>query len=175
MEDTPSQQPQENDTFDRAPLNSVELDSDSWDSDFSLHVQPLSDLSELSSDEPHWETGTQGKATRPNTEERTRKKSDKTTTNVVRRKESKRGPDTEAGKGPITEGAVGDGARRSITGEDHVRDSKSKRKPVVKPIPRIGPGTNCAIDVLSTIVFELSNLWQDKILRALWLVQNHLP
>lgn len=129
-EDSPSQIPMENDTL-RATLNSGEWDSD-WDSDFSLHVQPLSDLSESSSNEELWENGTQRGAANPDTEERTRKRSDKT---IVRRKESK--PDRN--KGPKNEGAAEDGPRRSIAGEDQVRDRKTSRT-VVKPIRRIGPG-----------------------------------
>lgn len=126
----------ENDSL-RAPLNSGEWDSD-WDSDFSLHVQPLSDLSESSSNEELWKNGTQRRVTNPNAEERTRKRSDKTTTVIARRKESKPGG-TDRGKGPVNEGTAEDGPRRSIGREDHVRDRKANR-PVVKPIPRIGPG-----------------------------------
>ncbi|XP_078343229.1 uncharacterized protein LOC144628969 isoform X2 [Oculina patagonica] len=128
-DDSPSQNPMENDTL-RATLNSAEWDSD-WDSDFSLHVQPLSDLSESSSNEELWENGTKRRTTNPDTEERTRKWSDKT---IVRRKESK--PDRD--KGPQNEGAVENGPRRSIAGEDQVRTRKTSRT-VVKPIRRIGP------------------------------------
>ena len=135
-EDAKSQNLEEDDSL-RAPLNSGEWDSE-WDSDFSLHVQPLSDLSESSSDEELWKNGTQRRTTNPNTEERTRKRSDKTTTVTARRKESKPGG-TDRGKGPGKEGTVENGPRRSITSEDHVRDRKANR-PIVKPIPKIGPG-----------------------------------
>ena len=121
----------------RATLNSGEWDSE-WDSDFSLHVQPLSDLSESSSNEEPWETGTQRRTTNQETEERARKRSDKTAGDFGRRKESKPGG-KDRDKGIQNEGAVEDGPRRSIAGEDHVRDRKTNR-PVVKPIRRIGPG-----------------------------------
>ena len=135
-EDSPSQIHMENDTL-RATLNSGEWDSE-WDSDFSLHVQPLSDLGESSSNEELWETGTRRRTTNQDTEERTRKRSDKTAAAFGRRKENKTdGEDRD--KGPQNEGAVEGGPRRSIAGEDHVRDRK-KNRPIVKPIPRIGPG-----------------------------------
>jgi len=121
----------------RAPLNSGEWDSD-WDSDFSLHVQPLSDLSESSSDEELWKNGTQRRTNNPNLEERNRKRSDKTTSVTARRKESKAGG-TNRGKGPGNEGTAENGPRRSIAAEDHVRDRKANR-PIVKPIPKIGSG-----------------------------------
>ena len=135
-EDAHSENLVEDDSF-RAPLNSVEWDSD-WDSDFSLHVQPLSDLSESSSNEELWKNGTQRRISKPNAEERTRKRSDKTTSVVARRKESKPGAG-DRGRGPRNEGAVEDGPRRSIGGEGHVKDRKANR-PIVKPIPKIGPG-----------------------------------
>lgn len=135
-EDAHSENLVEDDSF-RAPLNSVEWDSD-WDSDFSLHVQPLSDLSKSSSNEELWKYGTQRRISKPNAEERTRKRSDKTTSVVARRKESKPGAG-DRGKGPRNEGAVEDGPRRSIGGEGHVKDRKANR-PIVKPIPKIGPG-----------------------------------
>ena len=129
----------DDDAYDRAPLNSGEWDSD-WDSDFSLHVQPLSDLSASSSDETHWEPGNEGRPNNQDKGERTRKRSDKTITNATRRKESKPG-NTDRGKGPLNERALEGGARRSIDGEDHPRDRQVKR-PIVKPIPKIGQGTN---------------------------------
>lgn len=135
-EDSQPQNLLEDDSL-RAPLNSGEWESD-WDSDFSLHVQPLSDLSELSSDEELWKNGTQRRTTNPNTDERTRKRSDKTTTVIARRKESKPGG-TDRGKGPGNEETAEGGPRRRIVAEDHVRDRKTNR-PVVKPIPKIGPG-----------------------------------
>lgn len=138
-EDSLSQNPLENDTL-RATLNSTEWDSD-WDSDFSLHVQPLSDLNESSSDEELWENESQRRTTNQNTEERTRKRSDKTIAVTVNRKESKPGG-ADCDKGTQNEGAVKDGPRRSIAGEDRVRDRKTSR-PVVKPIRRIGPGMKC--------------------------------
>ena len=135
-EDAHSQNLVEDDSL-RAPLNSGEWDSD-WDSDFSLHVQPLSDLSESSSNEELWKNGTQRRISKPNAEERTRKRSDKTTSVIAKRKESKPGG-TDRGKGPGNEGTTEDGPRRSIGGEDPLRERKAKR-PIVKPIPRIGPG-----------------------------------
>ena len=101
-------------------------------------MQPLSDLSELSSDEELWKNGSQRRATNPTTDERTRKRSDKTTTVIARRKESKPGG-TDRGKGPGNEATAEGGPRRRMATEDHVRDRKANR-PVVKPIPKIGPG-----------------------------------
>jgi len=135
-EDAQSQNLLENDSL-RAPLNSGEWDSD-WDSDFSLHVQPLSDLSESSSDEELWKNRAQRGTNNPNTEERTRKRSDKTTTVIARRKESKPGG-TDRGKGPENKRTAENGPRRSTATEDHAKDRKANR-PIVKPIPKIGSG-----------------------------------
>ena len=134
-EDSTSQRSLENDFSDRAPLKSTEWDSD-WDSDFSLHVKPLSDLSASSSDESQWEPRNQ---TRPaNNESRVRKRSDKTVTNAARRKESKPGT-TEQRKGSEIERTLEGRTRRSIGGEDYPRERRDKR-PTVKPIPKIGQG-----------------------------------
>ena len=134
-DDSTSQRPLENDFSDRAPLKSTEWDSD-WDSDFSLHVKPLSDLSASSSDESQWEPRNQ---TRPAiNESRVRKRSDKTVTNAARRKESKPGT-TEQRKGSEIERTLEGETRRSIGGEDYPRERRDKR-PTVKPLPKIGQG-----------------------------------
>ncbi|XP_022805080.1 DNA ligase 1-like [Stylophora pistillata] len=134
-EDSTSQRPLENDSFDGTLLNGTEWDSD-WDSDFSLHVKPLSDLSTSSGDESQWEPGNQTKPANNENADRTRKRSDKTVTNAARRNESKPGT-TEQRKGPENERPLEGGARRSIGGEDHPKDRQVKR-PTVKPIPKIG-------------------------------------
>lgn len=143
------QKPQENDTSVRAPLNSGEWESD-WDSDFSLHVQPLSDLSVSSSDDDHWENRIQRRTSNPGPEQRTRKRSDKTTTDGLGRKGSKHG-DTGVNKGTLNGGAVREGPRRSSAGETHVKERKSSRKTITKPIPPVGPGVFIFSEVICLV------------------------
>ena len=128
-----SQKPVDVDGPDRASLNKGEWDDD-WDSDFSLHVQPLSDLSMSSSEDDPWENGTQKRTSNLEPQERIRKLSDKTASNV-RRKASKPG-DTDSQKRTID----GEGRRWNSATETGVRDRKLSRRTTVKSIPKIGSG-----------------------------------
>ena len=134
-----SQKPQEKETSNTAPLNSGQWDSD-WDSDFSLHVQPLNDLTSSSSEDEQRKTGTERRTSNQEPQQRTRKASDKTTKAVLRREERELG-EVDFNKSTLQGGAVAVESRRKSTGETHVREKKSSRKIIVKPIPSIGPGT----------------------------------
>ena len=133
-----SQKSQEKESSNRAPLNSGQWDSD-WDSDFSLHVQPLSDLTSSSSEDDQWKNGTERRTSNQETQQRTRKASDKTSKAVLRREERKPS-EVDLNKSTLQGGAVAVEPRRKSAGETHVREKKSSRKIIVKPIPSIGPG-----------------------------------
>lgn len=132
-----SQKPQEKEISNTVPLNSGQWDSD-WDSDFSLHVQPLSDLTSSSSEDDQRKNGTERRTSNQEPQQRTRKASGKTTKAVLRREEREPG-EVDFNKSTLQVEAVE--SRRKSTGETHVRERKSSRKIIVKPIPSIGPGT----------------------------------
>lgn len=93
-----------------------------------------------SSEEDHWQKGSQGKTSKTEKQERLRKESDKTVSNAARRKES-RLVDTDQHKGTVKGDAGREGIRRGSAGETPVRQRKSSKKTIVKPIPKIGSGT----------------------------------
>ena len=93
-----------------------------------------------SSEEDPWENGNQRRTSSPAPQGKARKGSYKTTSNDARQKRSKQG-DMDLNEGTLNGGADRVEPRRRSVGEDHVRERKSSRKTVVKPIPSIGPGT----------------------------------
>ena len=93
-----------------------------------------------SSEEDHWQKGSEGKTSKTGKQERLRKESDKTVSNAARRKES-RLVDTDQHKGTVKGDAGREEIRQGSVGEIPVRLRKSSRKTVVKPIPKIGSGT----------------------------------
>ena len=93
-----------------------------------------------SSEEDHWQKGSQGKTSKTEKQEKLRKASDKTVSNAARRKES-RLVDTDQHKGTVKGDAGREGIRRVSMEETRVRQRKSSRKVIVKPIPTIGSGT----------------------------------
>ncbi|CAH3016959.1 unnamed protein product [Porites evermanni] len=127
------------DGLKKTPVTNGDWDSD-WDSDFSLHVHPLSELSMSSSEEDHWQKGGEGKTSKTGKQERLRKESDKTVSNAARRKES-RLVDTDQHKGTLKGGTGRDEISQGSAGETPVRQRKSSKKTIVKPIPTIGSGS----------------------------------
>ena len=93
-----------------------------------------------SSEEDHWQKGSEGKTSKTGKQERLRKESDKTVSNAARRKES-RLVDTDQHKGTVKGDAGREEIRQGSVGEIPVRQRKSSRKTVVKPIPKIDSGT----------------------------------
>lgn len=127
------------DDLNKAPVTNGDWDSD-WDSDFSLHVHPLSELSMSSSEEDRCQKGTHGNTSKTERQERLKKESDKTVSNAARRKES-RPVDTDQHKGTVNGGDGREEIRQSSARETPIRQRKSSRKTIVKPIPTIGSGT----------------------------------
>lgn len=93
-----------------------------------------------SSEEDHWQKGSQEKTSKTEKQERLRKESDKTVSNAARRKES-RPVETDQHKGTLKGGPGREEIRQGSAGETPVRQRKSSRKTIVKPIPTIGSGT----------------------------------
>lgn len=92
-----------------------------------------------SSEEDHWQKGGEGKTSKTGKQERLRKESDKTVSNAARRKES-RLVDTDQHKGTLKGGTGRDEISQGSAGETPVRQRKSSKKTIVKPIPTIGSG-----------------------------------
>lgn len=118
-----------------APVTNTQWDSD-WESDFSLHVQPLSDLSALSSGDEQLENGPQQTVSRPNDHPLTRKGTEKRTTDSLRTDESTRSQELSVSM--INSEAAGEGTDK----ETNVEEKKVTRKIVVKPIPFIDLGSD---------------------------------
>lgn len=93
-----------------------------------------------SSEEDHWQKGSEGKTSKTKKQERLRNESDKTVSKAARRKES-RPVDTDQHKGTVKGGAGREEIRQGSAGETPVKQRKSSGKTVVKPIPTIGSGT----------------------------------
>lgn len=125
--------------LNKTPVTNGDWDSD-WDSDFSLHVHPLSEPSMSSSEEDHWQQSGKRKTSKTEKQERLRKESDKTVSNAARRKES-RLVDTDQHKGTLKGDAGREEIQQGTAGEIPVRQRKSSRKMIVKPIPKIGSGS----------------------------------
>ena len=93
-----------------------------------------------SSEEDHWQKSAKRKTSKTEKQERLGKESDKTVSNAARRKESRLvGADQD--KGTVKEGAGREEIPQGSAGETPVRQRKSSRKIIVKPIPTIGSGT----------------------------------
>ena len=92
-----------------------------------------------SSEEDHWQQSANRKTSKTEKQERLRKESDKTASNATRRKES-RLVDTDQHKGTLKGDAGRGEIQQGSAGETPVRQRKSSRKMIVKPIPKIGSG-----------------------------------
>lgn len=136
--DTKETTPETDSAQKEDPMRNTQWDSD-WDSDFSLHIQPLSDLSASSSENEQWENGIHRNVNNADTaEQQMGKSSDKmnkdslTTKEAARREEVPRRVLNAGAYDQLTEGRYNKEAKRD--------ERKQRRKIVVKPIPSLGPG-----------------------------------
>lgn len=136
--DSQEKTPEKDSAQKEDPLRNTQWDSD-WDSDFSLHIQPLSDLSASSSENEQWESGIHRNVNNADTaEQRMGKSSDKlnndslTAKEAARREEVPRRVLNAGAHDQVTEGRNNKEANRD--------ERKQRRKIVVKPIPSLGLG-----------------------------------
>ena len=136
--DTKEKTPETDSAQKEDPMRNTQWDSD-WDSDFSLHIQPLSDLSASSSENEQWENAIHRNVNNADTaEQQMGKSSDKmnkdslTTKEAARREEVPRRVLNAGAYDQVTAGRNDKEANRD--------ERKQRRKIVVKPIPSLGPG-----------------------------------
>ena len=136
--DSQEKTPETDSTQKEDPMRNTQWDSD-WDSDFSLHIQPLSDLSASSSENEQWENEIHRNVNNADTaEQQMEMSSDKMNKDSLTTKEAARRE--EVPRRVLNAGAYDQVTEGRSNKEANSDERKQRRKIVVKPIPSLGPG-----------------------------------
>lgn len=151
------QTPEKDSAQKEDPLRNTQWDSD-WDSDFSLHIQPLSDLSASSSEEEQWKNGIHRNVNSAvAVEQQLGRNSDKINKDSLTTKEG-------AWRQEVPKRMLNAGAHDQVTEtrnnkEANREERKQRRKIVVKPIPSLGPGMLFCDSKFSISDFSFCAFW----------------